>query len=228
MNFDDFIAIIPARAGSKGLPNKNVLAFQGRPLYVHTVTQGLDAVGSCIITTDIDEIDGKNISDACTVVRRPPRLATDEAVMSDVIRHCILASRLHDKIIVLLQVTTPLRSTDDIIEAMQLYKSKRGMVMSVVKKNNLALKYGFLQGDNFIPVSEPNFCFMNRQTLPDIYGANGAIYIFSADDFLKSGGFPAEAIHYYEMPQERSLDIDTLDDYTELLRITSQKCVDNA
>ncbi len=209
----DTLAIIPLRAGSKGLPGKNLHPLAGKPLYLHSVDQALRMVGRCAISTDISEVLNGTFPPNCHLVERPPALAADETPMAPVLMH--LFEHLKQKtalpeVAVLLQATSPLRRDKDIHSAIALYK-KGGfeLVMSVVKTDPGILKYGFSKGGRFTPVSSPEFCFSNRQALPDIVRPNGAIYVFSPETFMKNGSLASQSIGSIEMPEINSIDIDT-------------------
>ena len=211
-----FVGLIPVRGGSKGFPGKNTREFAGQPLYRRSVDQAIRTVGSCIVTTDIHEIlEAPEIPPECTLLRRPTDLATDEAVMADVVHHAIENEHsLKDAVIVLLQATSPLRADADIHRALSLYsEAQHEIVMTVVEADPKLLKAGSISAGDFIPMSEPQYCFANRQTLPKVYEPNGAVYVFAATAFLESGGFPSKRIGAVIMPMDRSLDIDTELDY---------------
>lgn len=217
MNIDhsitNHIAVVPVRAGSKGIPNKNLKLAGGLPLYLHAVQQGIRTVGQVLVTTDIVEICPDTLPAGCRVVRRPSHLASDDALMADVLKHLIETEGLGKSTIVLLQATSPLREDTDIFAAVTLHaEGRHDMVMSVVRRDSGVLKYGSLVGPNFVALSNPAFCFQNRQLLPPVYGPNGAVYVFSAAQFIEAGGFPSARIAAVEMPKERSLDIDTESD----------------
>ena len=210
---NELTAIVPIRAGSKGLPNKNIMLVNGLPLYMHAVSQAIRTVGSVVLSTDIESIDEIGLPPFCTLCRRPRELATDDTPMEDVIRHLIEEQSLVGTTLVLLQATSPLRSDNDVNAGLSLFKKgHHDLVMSVVERDRSALKYGILEGTSFGALREPSFCFANRQSLPRIHGPNGAIYIFEAETFIRSNGFPTQKIGAIEMPIERSTDIDDLVD----------------
>lgn len=211
------IAIVPIRAGSKGLPSKNILPVNGMPLYLHAVHQGLRTVGSVFLSTDINEIGELDLPKGCFLCRRPAQLATDYTPMDAVIRHLIQERSLQGSTIVLLQATSPLRLDNDIIAALKLFEGNSyDMVFSVVKRDRGVLKYGTLQDNAFTALREQRYCFFNRQQLPPVYGPNGAIYVFLADRFMAVNGFPSDRIGVIEMPIERSVDIDTYADLRQV------------
>lgn len=209
----DVVAIVPVRAGSKGLPKKNILPVAGLPLYLHAVIQGARTIGQVLLSTDIDEIDSDALPSNCTLCHRPPELAADDTPMEAVISHLIKSKHLAGKTLVLLQATSPLRLDSDIDAALKLFATRQyDIVLSVVERDRGVLKYGTLDGDRFTSMRSQHFCFFNRQQLPAVYGPNGAVYVFDADRFIDSGGFPCERIGSVKMPKERSADIDSLAD----------------
>ena len=132
------LGIIPARGGSKGLPQKNVKSLQGKPLIAWTIEQSLASkhLDQVIVSTDDKEIDA--VSERFGVKApfvRPEALATDEARMVDVVLHAINWLENNDRIydlIVLLQPTSPTRITEDIDNAIELlFKRGASSIISV-------------------------------------------------------------------------------------------------
>jgi len=222
------IAIIPVRSGSKGLPGKNVRELAGLPLYQYAVRQGTRTIGEALLSTDIEDIIPADLPQGARLIKRPTQLATDTTPMSDVIRHLIETEALESYTLVLLQATTPLRSDEDIARAIQLYNEcDYDLVMSVVEHDRSVLKYGLLRGEEFQPMREPEYCFQNRQQLPAVYAPNGAVYVFSASDFIKAGGFPTNHIGAIKMPASRSADIDCANDFDQVERFIQNKTADD-
>ena len=91
------IAIVPVRAGSKGLPGKNVRLLDGEPLYLRAVKQALRLVDCCVISTDISEILHAPAPKRTQLLRRPPELATDQTVMAEVVADVIDRLNLRDE-----------------------------------------------------------------------------------------------------------------------------------
>ena len=210
---DDVVAVVPIRAGSKGLPGKNLMSLDGMPLYLRAVHQGLRTVGRAVLSTDITEIDGADLPEGCALCRRPAHLASDDTPMAAVIDHLIVECSLQGATIVLLQATSPLRSDDDIHRAMTLFRDGgHDLVLSVVECDRGVLKYGTMENNTFTAMREQGFCFYNRQQLPPVVGPNGAVFVFEADRFLDMNGFPMQQTGAIEMPADRSVDIDNLDD----------------
>ena len=215
--FDTCTALVPVRGGSKGLPGKNLRKLAGTPLYQHAVRQGQRHAARCVVSTDISEILRDTGREDCEVLRRPADLANDTTPMDDVIRHAIDTLEIAEGTMLLLQATSPLRLHADIQAACDLFESgEHDLVMSVCRTDSSILKYGLLDGPVFNPVAGPAYCFSNRQALPDVYRPNGAIYVFGIDWFRRNGGLAADKIGAVVMPEDRSIDIDTLADFEKV------------
>ncbi|MEY4755719.1 MAG: hypothetical protein RJA34_617 [Pseudomonadota bacterium] len=207
-------AIIPLRAGSKGLLGKNTRVLAGKPLYVHAVDVALAAgAARVVISTDIAQVLEAQLPDRVEALARPPELCGDQVPMAPVLVHALQASESSGTV-VLLQATSPLRHRDDVMAALRVFDAgDYELVMSVTEADRGVLKWGRLDGSRFVPLSEPAFCFSNRQSLPPVVRPNGAIYVFQAEWFVRRGGFETEHMGVIEMPAQRSLDIDSLADF---------------
>ena len=207
----DVIAVVPVRAGSKGLPGKNIRTLGGKPLYLHAVLQGLRFADKCIITTDIPEILSSSPPDGALILARSAELSADLTTMSEVINDIILKLKLTNETILLLQATSPLRTDADVESTLDLYaKNTYEMVMTVAQTGSEVLKHGIITGQKYLPISNPKYCFENRQNLPKVFCHNGAVYVFNANTFVTHGSLPYENIGTVVMPKISSLDIDTL------------------
>lgn len=128
INNKKVLAIIPARGGSKGLPNKNIKLLNGQPLIGWTIEQGLSCpeIDSVVVTTDSNEISEVAKSFGAEVpFLRPPELATDTATSFSAVEHCIefYKKELNQEfdIIVLLEATSPLREKDDLSKMLKQF-----------------------------------------------------------------------------------------------------------
>lgn len=217
------LALVPVRAGSKGLKDKNIRPFSGRPLYEHAVLQGLRIADSCVISTDIQPIITYGGPPGSKVISRPAELATDTATMDAVIHDAITQLQVKNGRMVLLQATTPLRRIEDIQKAINLFETKKyDLVMSVTSTDPTPLKYGLLDDDQFKPVSSPEYCFSNRQALPQLYKPNGAVYIFNIEWFIENGTLATKHTGAFRMPERMSVDIDKLEDFQRAERLYTQ------
>ena len=220
---NNFISLVPIRAGSKGLKNKNVAKIQGIPLYLRTVNQALRITEKCIINTDINSILKKKDFDKNIILfERDKKFAEDDTHMNSVLKDLFIKMNLLNKVIVLLQATSPLRKDEDIKNAINIFKKgKYSMVMSVRRVQSNFLKYGYENKKKFTPFAK-QYLYKNRQSLPKVLAPNGAIFIFSVNEFLKKNKLPENNIGYYEMPFDRSIDIDKKEDLNKIRRIISK------
>lgn len=207
------IAIVPVRGGSKGLPGKNTRLLAGKPLFRRALDHGLAAGASCLLSTDIPDLLAQDHGPGVRVLPRPAALAQDDTPMDPVLLHA-LAQVQGPARVVLLQATSPLRRPQDIAAAIARHEGGRfDLVMSVSPTPSHILKYGLVRDGQFQPVARPDYCFMNRQALPQVFRPNGAVYVFDADWFRGNGGLATDRIGAVEMPEERALDIDSDADF---------------
>ncbi len=215
------LGIIPARSGSKGLHRKNILLLNGKPLIAWTIEQArassyLDKV---IVSTDDEEI--ASIAKVCGAdvpFIRPKELATDGAKTFDVITHALnwFEKNLDAfDLFVLLQPTSPLRTSGDIDGAIKLlFAKKYQAVISVCETEHHPYWSNILPAgnsmDNFL---RPELVNKNRQELPTFYRINGAVYAAFCDYVKAQQGFFGKGTYAYIMPKERSIDIDTVMDF---------------
>lgn len=229
MSVSQLTVIVPARSGSKGLPGKNFLRIGGLPLFEHAVNIGVELGARVIVATDSDALTSGLLTTAGEVYRRSDESAVDSAPMSLLIGELIEEFGLEQSTLVLLQPTSPLRTLGDVYGAIEVYKSgDHDLVMSVCTHDSTLLKTLTLTSEGTIqPISKPEFLFSNRQSLPPVYKPNGALYIFSASDFMKNNDFPVNNIGSYIMPKERSHDIDDLADFDMVKDLMNANFSDN-
>ena len=212
------LAVIPARGGSKGLPNKNILELVGKPLIAWSIEAASDSkyIDRLIISTDSKEIADVAIKYNCEVpFMRPPELATDDANINDVILHAL--DKLGDQydIVMLLQPSSPLRESKDIDQALEfMQKNNISTVVSICSSNKPLHWHFTLETDGKLkPVYKDKIFYTNRQKPPQVYSPNGALYIAKTDYFRSKKTFYTSSTFAYLMPPERSVDIDNQIDF---------------
>ena len=216
---NDWVAVVPMRAGSKGLPGKNVRHLAGMPLYQHSIEVAQRAgAGRVVLSTDIESVLHQEFGAGVVGLRRPPELARDDTPMNHVLLHVLSDAaglQIADTtIVVLLQPTSPLRAVEDIQSGITaLLQSDADLAMGVTETNNGVLKYGRVVDGRFEPLGEPEWCFANRQSLPPVVRPNGAVYAFRAGWFRRNGRFSTPRIAAVSMPAERSIDVDDMNDF---------------
>lgn len=215
------LGLIPARAGSKGVPGKNIKLLAGKPLISYTI-EAAKASGIfdfLVVSTDGEEIAAAAVKAGAEVpFIRPPELATDNAKGIDVLYHAMDWCEENNKDfdwVMLLQPTSPLRSSEDILNACGIMQKRRAKVIVSVCEaedhpwwcNTLSREHSM---DNFL---RPEITRANRQDLPAYYKINGAIYLAEWNFINQRGSWYGPHTYAYVMPQERSLDIDSPIDF---------------
>ncbi len=220
---EKFIAIITARGGSKRLPNKNILDLAGQPLISWTIeaAKNCDLIQEVVVSTDSMEI--KEIAEkynATVPFLRPENLSNDTASSFDVVKHCIDYYKNEEnrefEYLILLQPTSPLRTSEDISNAIHLLEHKNAdAVVSICETDHSPLWSNTVDDnlslDNFLRDEVKN---TRSQDLPSYYRINGAIYICKISEFLKQKTFFLnQNIFGYKMSMDSSVDIDTKLDF---------------
>jgi CMP-N-acetylneuraminic acid synthetase len=209
------VGLIPARAGSKRLPGKNIIPLVGRPLIAHTcevAREAADVLDAVYVNTDSPHIAGiaEQHGVPCPVLR-PEHLAADDTTTRDsnlfLLDFLARRGERYDAIMSI-QPTSPLRTADDIRAAWQLFLTHAPC--EVVSVTPLVPRWwtGSVMADG-------RFDRFVGEDL--VYRLNGAIYVHGCDDYFS--GRPARNTIAYQMPLERSVDIDTRADleYAEFL-----------
>lgn len=217
------IAFIPARSGSKGVPNKNILMLNGLTLLERAIKTAAESevFDDIFVSTDSHEYAEIASSAGGTVpYLRPPELARDTTKTIDVLLELLNYLKINDAqtVIFLLQVTTPFRSANHIKESAELLNSSHftsslmsikeveGMHpyrMQIRNTDNLFANYENFSAQNFDP----------RQSLPKVYIRNGCIYANSAKDIVHNRRLIRDVNIGFEMNSIDSINIDTIEDY---------------
>ncbi|OGO76526.1 MAG: hypothetical protein A2Y23_08045 [Clostridiales bacterium GWB2_37_7] len=213
------VAIIPARKGSKGIPDKNITLLNGIPLVEHTIKQAknVEIVDKIIVSTDSDEVSAiAKIYDIEVKGLRPNELANDTAILYDVLRYEIKNYDLISngfEVLVLLQPTSPLRRSYMIENAIINFidenqesavsvseVEEHPIFMRTIDKKNKLLK--ILDIDSTV----------RRQELPKYYRVNGMIYINKINDIEDKYISLNDNMNPIIIPKEYAVDIDSYDD----------------
>jgi CMP-N-acetylneuraminic acid synthetase len=186
------LALIPARAGSKGIPDKNLTQLGGKSLIAYTIeaARGSRLIDRVIVTTDSKEIAARARRAGAEVpFLRPRALATDRSPVIDAARHALdwLSSRggWEPEIVALLQPTSPLRSSARIDEAIRLLRRGRAdTVVGVCRPAVHPWKCVLFSGGRMsYAVPRPKHP-VARQSYPEVHAINGALYVTRAENIL--------------------------------------------
>lgn len=210
------LALIPARAGSKGIPRKNIRSFCGKPLLQWSIDAALGAacVDQVVVSTDDPEFaEIARAGGAEVPFLRPVELAEDLSPGVDPVLHA-LEQLHHVSDVLLLQPTSPLRTSED-IEAMIALRRQAGSESAVsvcISAKHPSWMYTLSSDQTLQPLV--NHAEVGcRQQLPTAYVLNGAIYLATRTFLIKEKSFIREDTLAYVMPAERSVDIDSALDW---------------
>ncbi|MDK2821914.1 MAG: hypothetical protein PWP31_1879 [Clostridia bacterium] len=212
------LAIIPARGGSKRLPEKNLLNLAGKPLISWTIEAAKESkyIDKIVVSSDDEKILDVAERYNVYVIKRPEELATDSAKTIDVVKHAISILEKNFQYVLLLQPTSPLRKSRQIDEAFELLiKKDADAVISVSPVDHP------VQWCNALPEDLSMKNFLNSevmdkrsQDLPVYYRLNGAIYIAKTEKLIQQNSFfLKDNVFAYIMDRESSIDIDDWIDF---------------
>lgn len=214
------LCIIPARGGSKGVPNKNIKELNGIPLLYYTIAiaRKFFQDSDICLTTDSDAIvqAGREVN-LNVHFKRPDILATDFVGSREVMLHALdfyneKLGKVYD-VIVLLQPTSPFRKAEDIYKMIQLLDNRTEMVVSVLKSHCNPYFSLFEENERGFLIKCKKGNFTRRQDTPDVYTYNGSIYVIKAESLKAKPIYQFKYVKKFEMDQLYSVDIDTKIDW---------------
>ena len=218
-----FLAIIPARGGSKRLPRKNILDLCGKPLISWSIEAALKSkyISKVVVSSDDEEILNISSNFGADIIKRPYELANDTATTFDTVKHTIDNFENYDYI-VLLQPTSPLRNVKHIDEAIELLEEKQAdAIVSVCEMDHSPLWSNILPEDgNMRGFLREEILNKRSQDLEKYYRLNGAVYICKTDKRLENKSFfLKDNIFAYIMDRKSSIDIDEEIDFLFAQRV---------
>jgi len=211
------VGIIPARAGSKGLPDKNIRLLCGKPLIYYTITAALAArsIEKVIVSTDSDRIAEIAKSYGAEVpFLRPAELAGDDTARLPVVRHAAMflaeSQKYQPDIFVTLQPTSPLRRAEHIDAAVEILNNTQAdAVMSVCEAEHSPYWMRRIEGGGrLVPILPDSNQYTRRQDLPPVYRINGAVYVETYSSVFNETSRSEGNIHALVMDRVDSIDID--------------------
>ncbi|MCR6523208.1 acylneuraminate cytidylyltransferase family protein [Lysinibacillus capsici] len=210
------LAVIPARGGSKGVPGKNIRLLAGKPLIAWTIEAAKRSkyITTTIVSTDDEEISTVAIEYGAEVpFIRPAHLAEDDTPGVAPILHALEQCPDYDYVVVL-QPTSPLRTTEDIDGTIEkMFKNDGDFCVSVAEAAQSPYWMYTLNKDDVMQPLIDSPLVVRRQELPKAYILNGAVYVAKVEELKKTESFITSETVAYEMPEERSFDIDVEKDF---------------
>ena len=225
------LCTIGARGGSKGVPNKNIRMLQGKPLIAHSMLQAQHAglFEAIAVSSDSEEIlRVAGESGADILIKRPPEMATDEAPKLPAIRHCVLQAEQRMKkscgVIVDLDATSPLRTPEDIRAAVALLESRKvsNVITGAPARRSPYFNLVELDDKGIARLSKRTPSqVIRRQDAPRCFDMNASIYVYTRNSLMDKEFIFNDDTLLYEMPVERSIDIDSEIDF-QLVELLSR------
>jgi CMP-N,N'-diacetyllegionaminic acid synthase len=218
------LCTICARGGSKAVKGKNLRPLLGRPLIAHSLTQARASGLFDLIAVSSDAREILAVSQqygADLLIERPPELATDTAAKLPAIRHAVVAAEAHAQqrydTLVDLDATSPLRLPEDIRAAVALLETAacRSVITGATARRSPYFNLVERRRDGSVALSKAaDPPVVRRQDAPACFDMNAAIYVWRRDAFLAEPRVFYDDTQLYEMPHERSVDLDSELDFT--------------
>ena len=206
------IAIIPARGGSKRLPQKNIKLLDGFPLLSFSILfaqANSEIIDEIYVSTDDEDLKNIALKYGAKVIDRPKDLSGDLEPTVSALKHVLQSIDSEVDNVVLLQATNPIRPKNLLKEAFEIYQKENSNSLFTVSRNHK--KFGKITDQKFIPY---NYKIGQRsQDIEPLYFENGLLYITKAslileDIIISEDAFPFEIDHIFA-----SVDIDTQEDF---------------
>lgn len=213
------ICTICARGGSKGVKNKNIRTLLGKPLIAHSILQAkASRLFDCIaVSSDSDEIlETAGSWGADYLIKRPDELATDQSAKLPVIQHCVaevecISGQTFD-VVVDLDATSPLRIPEDIVGSVRLLEAcgVSNVITGTAARHSPYFNMVEVDEHGVARLSKkPDTPVFRRQDAPKCYDMNASIYVWRHDVLFSCPTIFNSDTLLYDMPEERSIDIDS-------------------
>ena len=206
------LGLIPARAGSKSIPKKNLVDLGGRPLIAWTIEAAVNSsLSKVIVSTDSIEIAAACKSLGAEVpFMRPEKISKDDSLSIDVVIHALDTLEEDFDSVMLLQPTSPFRSVSDINNAIQLLAEADSVISVEAAEGMHPARMKFVNTDGYLvdPLFAEEVENMPRQQLSPLYIRNGAIYLTKIDS-IRQRTFKGAKSRALIMPSSRSINIDS-------------------
>ncbi|MCC3646344.1 acylneuraminate cytidylyltransferase family protein [Cytobacillus oceanisediminis] len=229
------LAVICARGGSKGVPNKNIRLINGKPLIAYTIEMAMEYTNFDRVIVSTDSPDIAKIAEqygAEVPFLRPKELSLDTSPKIPVLQHAVNFLHEHENekydLIVDLDPTSPLRIVQDIDNCInKMHKYKPNIVFSVTKAKKNPYFNMVEEKDGKVFLSKQlNHPVTRRQDAPAVFELNASIYVYKTDFLLSTNTIFSDNSMAVEMPEYRSIDIDRPIDF-EFIEFLMRKGEEN-
>lgn len=227
------ICIIPARGGSKGIPMKNIRSIAGKPLLAWTIEAAKKSnwVDDIIVSTDNKDIADIAKQYGANIHWRSEKNSSDNIHAIHAILECIEYCEKENitiQNVIMLLATSPLRVSVDIDSAISIFENGNcDSVVSVVKFDKPATSLRKVGESGFMaPIVNADFFEIQRQDVKEqLYEVNGSIFVSSCENLKQRKSFHTGKVRPYIMPKCRSIDINSMDDWSMAEIILEEKCL---
>ncbi len=214
------ICTICARGGSKGVKNKNIKIVAGKPLIAHSIQQAKESGLFDVIAVSSDSEEILAVAKqygADILIERPPELATDQAAKLPVIQHCLTSAEKEMgkrfEVVVDMDATSPLRLVEDIVQSVQMFEENvdaDNLITGAPSRRSPYFNLVEVNTEGYVGLSKKlDKVIVRRQDAPKCFDMNASIYIWRRETLLNSASVFQKKTLLYEMPEDRSIDIDS-------------------
>ncbi len=216
------LCTICARAGSKGVTNKNLRPINSKPLIVYSIEQALATklFDQIVVSSDSAEIRNVALANGATyAVERPFELASDTAPKLPAIRHCVESAEKkfgQFEVIIDLDATAPLRDPEDILGALELLKTTNSDNVITGTPAHRSPYFNLVETNEqgIVHLSkQPRAAVDRRQDSPECFDMNASIYVWRRHALFENETLFTKSTRLFVMPRERSIDIDSQADF---------------
>jgi CMP-N,N'-diacetyllegionaminic acid synthase len=216
------LCTICARAGSKGVTNKNLRPINSKPLIVYSIEQALATklFDQIVVSSDSAEIRNVALANGATdAVERPFELASDTAPKLPAIRHCVESAEKkfgQFEVIIDLDATAPLRNPEDILGALELLKTTNSDNVITGTPAHRSPYFNLVETNEqgIVHLSkQPRAAVDRRQDSPECFDMNASIYVWRRHALFENETLFTKSTRLFVMPRERSIDIDSQADF---------------
>lgn len=228
------ICTICARGGSKGVKSKNTKMLLGKPLIAHTIIQAIKSQLFDVIAVSSDSDEMLHIAKeygANVLIKRPSELATDKAAKLPVIQHCLLSAEEQTgkkfDVVVDMDATSPLRLVDDIHLSVNMFEqdlTAHNLITGAPARRSPYFNLVEVDNEGNTTLSKNlETVVVRRQDAPKCFDMNASIYIWRRETLLGSSSVFLPKTLLYEMPEDRSVDIDSELDFEFVSFLASKR-----
>ena len=224
------IAIIPARAGSKGLPGKNTALIEGKSLVQLAIESALSIPEITRVVVTSDDVSVQKIASdlGAEVVVRPAELAQDNSPIESAILHALAELNLDPTstdVLTVIQPTSPLRDTQLLATSLSNFikNGSQGSVFGVVEVEHHPAKMLIVNGEFVVPFTKVQDLSTPRQQLDHVVRQSGSIYITNLQEFLKLETLFIPPVRWVQVESLEAIDIDTYEDLDKARHTASKQ-----